>query len=96
MWRRHGVAGCGSLWWSTRTGGRLGFPYPETRSDVLDVASVVTADQEPEGAPAELVKDSLGIVTSFSGKWYGLRGGRRARAAVKVTLVDKGAGGVGG
>ena len=96
MWRRHGVAGCGSLWWSTRTGCRLGLAYLETRFDVLSVHIVVTADQEPEGAPAELVKDSLGIVTSFSGKWYGLRGGRRARAAVKASLVDVGAGAVGG
>ena len=58
----------------------LSVPYLETRFDVLSVRSVVTADQEPEGVPAELVKDSLGIVTSFSGKWYELRGGRRARA----------------
>ena len=74
----------------------MGFGYLETRCDVLGVSIVVTADQEPEGAPAELVKDRLGIATISSAKWCGLRGRRRARAAVKATLVDMGAGGVGG
>ena len=74
----------------------MGFAYLETRCDVVGAPIVVSADQETEGARAELVKDRLGIATRPSAKWYGLRGGRRACAAVKVPLVDKGAGGVGG
>ena len=62
----------------------------------MDVPGGVTTDQEPEGASAELVKDRLGIATIFSAKWYWLRGGRRARAAVNATLVDMGHRAVGG
>ena len=75
---------------------RLGFPYLATRFGVLGVPSVGTADQEPEGASAELMKNRMAIVTSFSAKWYRLRGGRRARAAVNATLVDMGDRAVGG
>lgn len=75
---------------------RFGFPYLETLFDVLGVHIVVIANQEPEDAPAELVKDMLAIVTSFSAKLYGMRGGRRARAAMKAILAETGAGAVGG
>lgn len=75
---------------------RLGFPYLETLFDVLDIRSVITSDQETEDAQAELVQDMLAIVTSFSAKQYGMRGGRRARAAMKAMLTETGAGAVGG
>ena len=56
---------------------RFGFPYLKTLFDVLGVRVVVAAGQEAEDAPVELVKDLLSIVTRFSAKWYGKRGGRR-------------------
>jgi len=67
---------------------RFGFPYLETLFDVLSVHIVVTAGQESEDAQVELVKDLLSIVTSFSAKLYGMRGGRKARAAVKAALLE--------
>ena len=75
---------------------RFGFPYLETLFDVLGVRIVVAAGQETEDAQVELVKDLLSIVTSFSAKLYGMRGGRKARAAVKAILAEMGAGAVGG
>ena len=75
---------------------RFGFPYLETLFDVLGVCVVVAAGQESEDAQGELVKDLLSIVTSFSAKLYGMRGGRKARAAVKAILAETGAGAVGG
>lgn len=53
----------------------FGFPYVETLFDVLGVRLLVTSDQEAEDAQAELVKDMLAIVTGFSAKLYGMRGG---------------------
>ena len=96
-WRmRHGRAiawCCRRVTWQRA---RLGFPYLETRFGVLGVPSVVPADQKPEGVPAELVKDGMGRATRFSAKWCLVRDGRRARVAVKATLEDMEAGGVGG
>ena len=67
---------------------RFGFPYLETLFEVLSVRIVVVSNQEPEDAQAELVKDMLSVVTSFSAKLYGIRGGRKARAAVKAALTE--------
>jgi putative resolvase len=67
---------------------RFGFAYLEELFDVLGVRVVIASPQEPEDAHTELVKDLLAIVTSFSAKLYGMRGGRRARANVKETLAE--------
>ncbi len=75
---------------------RFGFPYLETLFNVLGVRVVVAAGQESEDAQVELVKDLLSIVTSFSARLYGMRGGRKARAAVKAILAETEAGAVGG
>ena len=75
---------------------RFGFPYLETLLDVLGVRIIVTSNQEPEDAASELVKDMLAIVTSFSAKLYGMRGGRKARAAVKAALAETEGSAVGG
>ena len=75
---------------------RFGFPYLETLFEVLSVRIVVISNQEPEDAQAELVKDMLSVVTSFSAKLYGMRGGRKARAAVKAVLAETEASAVGG
>ena len=75
---------------------RFGLPYLETLFEVLNVRIVVISNQEPEDAQAELVRDMLSVVTSFSAKLYGMRGGRKARAAVKDILAKTGADAVGG
>ena len=75
---------------------RFGFAYLQTLFDVLGVRVVVVSNQEPEDVPAELVHDMLSIVTSFSARLYGMRGGRKAREAVKAALKETGAGTVGG
>ncbi len=49
---------------------------------------IVTAAQEPEDAHSELVKDMLAIVTSFSARLYGARGGRRVRESVVKAMVE--------
>ena len=74
---------------------RFGFPSLETLFEVLGVQLVVISNQEPEDAQAELVKDMLSVVTSFSAKLYGMRVGRRARAAVKAVLAETEASAVG-
>jgi putative resolvase len=66
---------------------RFGFAYLEELFDVLGVRIVVASAQEPEDAHTELVKDLLAIVTSFSARLYGMRGGRRARATMKAALA---------
>jgi len=66
----------------------FGFAYSETLFDVLNVRIVVVSHQEPEDAQAELVKDMLSVVTSFSAKLNGMRGGRKAWAAVKAALAE--------
>lgn len=68
----------------------------ETLFEVLSVRIVVISNQEPEDAQAELVKDMLSIVTSFSAKLYGMRGGRKARAAVKAALAETEVSAIGG
>jgi putative resolvase len=75
---------------------RFGFPYLETLFEVLSVRIVVVSNQEPEDAQTELVKDKPSVVTSFSAKLYGMRGGRKARAAVKAALKETEASAVGG
>lgn len=52
---------------------------------------VVTSDQEPEDAASELVKDMLATVTNSSAKRYGMRGGRKARTAVRAAPEEAGA-----
>ena len=75
---------------------RFGFPYLETLFDALGAHVVIVAGQESGDAQVELVKDLLLIVTCFSARLYGMRGERKARAAVKAILADTGGGAVGG
>ena len=96
-WRRHGGMRCASSEWSIRIGWRaLDFRILETLFEVLNVRIVVISNQAPEDAQVELVKDMLSVVSRFSAKLYGMRGGRKARAAVKDILAKTGADTVGG
>jgi putative resolvase len=46
----------------------------------------VTSRQEPEDAHTELVQDLLAIVTSFSARLYGARGGRKVRQGLQELM----------
>jgi Predicted site-specific integrase-resolvase len=58
---------------------RFGCEYLERLFRVLGVRVVATASAEPEETQSELVKDLLAIVTSFSARLCGARGGRKVR-----------------
>ena len=67
---------------------RFGYEYLVDLFRVLGVTVVVTSTQEPQDAQAERVRDMLAIVTSFSARLYGSRGGRKMREAVAKALVE--------
>ena len=67
---------------------RFGYEYLVDLLRVLGVTVVVTSVKEPEDAHAELVRDMLAIVTSFSARLYGARGGRRMRERVVKALME--------
>lgn len=56
---------------------RFGYEYIERHLRYCGVEIVATAEKEPEDAHAELVRDLLAIVTSFSARLYGARGGEK-------------------
>ncbi|MBE3562940.1 MAG: recombinase family protein [Hydrogenibacillus schlegelii] len=58
---------------------RFGFDYLERHLEYCGVEIEVISQKEPEEAHAELVQDLLAIVTSFSARIYGARGGRKIR-----------------
>ncbi|NSW82956.1 MAG: hypothetical protein HPY90_06710 [Syntrophothermus sp.] len=48
----------------------------------------ITSQKEPEDAHTELVQDLLAIVTSFSARLYGARGGRKIRQGFRELIKD--------
>ncbi|PTQ53527.1 MAG: hypothetical protein HSCHL_2022 [Hydrogenibacillus schlegelii] len=58
---------------------RFGFDYLERHLKFCGVEIEVISPKEPEEAHAELVQDLLAIVTSFSARIDGDRGGRKIR-----------------
>ena len=67
---------------------RFGFAYLVELLELLGVEVVITAAAEPEDAQADLVKDLLSIVTSFSARLYGMRAARRMREGFKGLLQE--------
>jgi len=61
---------------------RFGYSFIERHLRYCGVEIVVIAEKEPEDSQSELVKDLLWVVTSFSARLYGARGGRRMRDGV--------------
>lgn len=47
-----------------------------------------TSQKEPEDVHTELVQDLLTIVTSFSARLYGARGGRKVRQSFRELIED--------
>jgi len=66
---------------------RFGYEYIERHLRYCGVEIVATAEKEPEDAHAELVRDLLAIVTSFSARLYGARGGRRIKQGFRELIV---------
>lgn len=67
---------------------RFGYEYLVDLFRVLGVTVIVTSVQEPDDAHTELVKDLLAIVTSFSARLYGARGGRKVRETVVKAIME--------
>lgn len=67
---------------------RFGYEYLVDLFRVLGVNVIVTSTQEPEDANTELGKDLLAIVTSFSARLYGARGGRKVRETVTKVISE--------
>ena len=58
---------------------RFGYSYIERHLKYCGVEIIATAEKEPEDVQSELVKDLLAIVTSFTARLYGARGGKKVR-----------------
>jgi len=67
---------------------RFGYAYLERHLKHCGVEIEVTSQKEPEDAHAELVQDLLAIVTSFSARLYGARGGKRVRRGFRELIRD--------
>jgi predicted site-specific integrase-resolvase len=65
---------------------RFGYAYLERHLKTCGVEIEVTSEKEPEDARAELVQDLLAVVTSFSARLYGARGGRRIRRGFRELI----------
>ncbi|BCV20188.1 hypothetical protein hamaS1_02570 [Moorella sp. Hama-1] len=66
---------------------RCGYAYLERHLKYCGVEIIAIAEKEPEEAQAELVRDLLSIVTSFSVQLYGARGGRKVRQGFRELIA---------
>jgi len=67
---------------------RFGYHYLERFLESHGVEVLVKEDDVDQSAEEELVEDVLKIVTVFSARLYGKRGGRRVREAVEGAIQD--------
>lgn len=65
-----------------------GYAYLERHLKHCGVEIEVTSQKESEDARTELVQDLLAIVTSFSARLYGARGGRKVRQGFRELIED--------
>ena len=69
---------------------RFGFSYLETMFSAHNVAIVVVQDNEAEkSVQEELVEDMVSLITSFSGKLYGMRS-KKNTISNKIGKTKKG------
>ncbi|WP_343105495.1 IS607 family transposase [Neomoorella humiferrea] len=66
---------------------RFGYSYIERHLKYCGVEIIAIAEKEPEDAQSELVKDLLAIVTSFSARLYGARGGKKVRQGFRELIA---------
>lgn len=67
---------------------RFGYSYIERHLRYCGVEIVAIAEKEPEEAQSELVRDLLAIVTSFSARLYGARGGKKIRQGFRELIAE--------
>ncbi|MGB9825336.1 MAG: IS607 family transposase [Desulfofundulus sp.] len=67
---------------------RFGYSYLERHLKYCGVEIIAIAEKEPEDAHAELVRDLLAIVTSFSARLYGARGGKKVRQGFRELIAE--------
>jgi predicted site-specific integrase-resolvase len=67
---------------------RFGYVYLERHLKYCGVEIEITSQKELEDAHTELVQDLLAIVTSFSVRLYGARGGRKVRQGFRELIRD--------
>jgi predicted site-specific integrase-resolvase len=67
---------------------RFGYTYLERHLKYCGVEIEITSQKEPEDAHTELVQDLLAVVTSFSARLYGARGGRKIRQGFWELIRD--------
>lgn len=66
---------------------RFGYSYIERHLKYCGVEIIAAAEKEPEDSQTELVRDLLSIVTSFSARLYGTRGGKRVRQRFRELIA---------
>jgi predicted site-specific integrase-resolvase len=66
---------------------RFGYSYIERHLKYCGVETIAIAEKEPEDAQSELVRDLLAIVTSFSARLYGARGGKKVRQGFRELIT---------
>jgi len=66
---------------------RFGYSYIERHLKYCSVEIITVAEKEPEDSQTELVRDLLSIVTSFSARLYGARGGKRVRQGFRELIA---------
>jgi len=66
---------------------RFGYSYIERQLRYCGVEIIAIAGKEPEDAQSELVRDLLAIVTSFSARLYGARGGKKVRQGFRELIA---------
>jgi len=67
---------------------RFGYAYLERHLKYCGVEIEVTSQRETEDAHMELVQDLSAIVTFFSARLYGARGGRKIRQGFRELIKD--------
>ncbi len=69
---------------------RFGYKYLEKYIEGNNSKIIVVEDSDNSGSQKELVNDLISIVTSFSARIYGKRGGQKVSESVKKVLKSKG------
>lgn len=67
---------------------RFGYLYIERHLKYFSVEIICITEKEPEDTQSELVRDLLSIVTSFSARLYGSRGGREITQKFQELVKD--------
>ncbi|QSZ28053.1 IS607 family transposase [Aceticella autotrophica] len=67
---------------------RFGYSYIERHLHYCGVEVIATSEKELEDAQSELVRDLLAIITSFSAKLYGTRGGKKIRQGFRELITE--------